>query len=176
MWNYTWLRRRFRSSGNEFLFYISEKGKWRIEDESRGYFTQYIYIYYGNSMQGKVQHVDRFEIDLFSFLPFLPFPFDLQKISIIIFLPFPPPFPGGKIIHEKQKRVLIYLQIEQEHCFERETSQSVKIIKPIRMDQPESKGNYRSNHRTNKSRSTVMASGILSITYFLSVSETAFSD
>lgn len=99
-------------------------------------------------MQGKVQHVDRvdcFEIDLFSFLPFLPFPFDLQKISIIIFLPFPPPFPGGKIIHEEQKRVLIYLQIEQEHCFERETSQSVKIIKPIRMDQPESKGNYRSN-------------------------------
>lgn len=139
----------------------------------------YTYIYYGNSMQGKVQHVDRvdcFEIDLFSFLPFLPFPFDLQKISIIIFLPFPPPFPGGKIIHEEQKRVLIYLQIEQEHCFERETSQSVKIIKPIRMDQPESKGNYRSNHRTNKSRSTVMASGILSITYFLSVSETAFSD
>ena len=125
-------------------------------------------------MQGKVQHVDRvdcFEIDLFSFLPFLPFPFDLQKISIIIFLPFPPPFPGGKIIHEKQKRVLIYLQIEQEHCFERETSQSVKIIKPIRMDQPESKGNYRSNHRTNKSRSTVMASGILSITYFLSTND-----
>lgn len=89
---------------------------------------------------------------------------------------FPSPFSRGKIIHEEQKRVLIYLQIEQEHCFERETSQSVKIIKPIRMDQPESKGNYRSNHRTNKSRSTVMASGILSITYFLSVSETAFSD
>lgn len=106
----------------------------------------YTYIYYGNSMQGKVQHVDRvdcFEIDLFSFLPFLPFPFDLQKIWIIIFLRLP--FPGGKIIHEEQKRVLIYLQIEQEHCFERETSQSVKIIKPIRMDQPESKGNYRSN-------------------------------
>lgn len=50
-------------------------------------------------MQGKVQHVDRvdcFEIDLFSFLPFLPFPFDLQKISIIIFLPFPLPFQEEK--------------------------------------------------------------------------------
>lgn len=56
----------------------------------------YTYIYYGNSMQGKVQHVDRFEIDLFSFLPFLPFPFDLQKISIIIFLRLPFPFQEEK--------------------------------------------------------------------------------
>lgn len=47
-------------------------------------------------MQGKVQHVDRFEIDLFSFLPFLPFPFDLQKISIIIFLRLPFPFQEEK--------------------------------------------------------------------------------
>lgn len=177
MWNYTWLRRRFRSSGNEFLFYISEKGKWRIEDESRGYFTRYIYIYLLWKFNAR-ESTTRWSLRNRSLLlsSFSPLSFWSTKnfdhyISSTSF-----PFSRGKIIHEEQKRVLIYLQIEQEHCFERETSQSVKIIKPIRMDQPESKGNYRSNHRTNKSRSTVMASGILSITYFLSVSETAFSD
>lgn len=180
MWNYTWLRRRFRSSGNEFLFYISEKGKWRIEDESRGYFTRYIYIYLlwkFNARESATRWSCRLLRNRSLLLSsFSPLSFWSTKNFDHYISSFPSPFSRGKIIHEEQKRVLIYLQIEQEHCFERETSQSVKIIKPIRMDQPESKGNYRSNHRTNKSRSTVMASGILSITYFLSVSETAFSD
>lgn len=151
MWNYTWLRCRFRR-GYEFLFYISEKGKWLIEDEFLRVIllVTYVYIYYGNSMQGKVQHVDRvdcFEIDFFSFL--LSFPsFWSKKFKSLDFFDFLfpfPPLPGGKIIQEEQTRALIYLQIEQDRGVskragsEKHLNPSVKIIKPIRMDQLESK-------------------------------------
>lgn len=85
---------------------------------------------------------------IFSPFFFLSLPFDLKKFKSLDFFnflfPFPP-LPGGKIIQEEQTRALIYLQIEQDRGVskragsEKHLNPSVKIIKPIRMDQLESK-------------------------------------
>lgn len=115
---------------------------------SEGYFTCYICIYLLWKFNAR-ESATRWPCWLLRNRFFLlSFPFDLKKFKSLDFFDFLFPFPslpGGKIIQEEQTRALIYLQIEQDRGVskragsEKHLNPSVKIIKPIRMDQLESK-------------------------------------